>query len=186
MWSLGLSIIEAGIGTYPYPPHTYENVFAQLTEIVNGDPPELPDTYSQSARHWVQRCVAKRADERASYKELLEHPWLKAPRTVDMKAWVNKVYRYRMARSAAANNSDIQRVVPTATVTSPGHPTDTITAKLQSLTVVPVQEEVEARSAPPTLDDDAGFRPPLEPEEKPPSAPPTVDVQEATPSASDS
>ena len=46
VWSLGLSTIEMGLGHYPYPPETYSNVFAQLTAIVNGPPPELP------ARAW--------------------------------------------------------------------------------------------------------------------------------------
>ncbi|KAJ2926760.1 hypothetical protein H1R20_g10357, partial [Candolleomyces eurysporus] len=42
VWSLGLSTIEMGLGHYPYPPETYSNVFAQLTAIVHGPPPELP------------------------------------------------------------------------------------------------------------------------------------------------
>lgn len=42
VWSLGLSMIEIGMGRYPYPPETYSNVFAQLTAIVHGEPPELP------------------------------------------------------------------------------------------------------------------------------------------------
>src|ERR1700679_1599748 len=42
VWSLGLSMIEIGMGKYPYPPETYSNVFAQLTAIVHGEPPELP------------------------------------------------------------------------------------------------------------------------------------------------
>ncbi|KAF6763067.1 STE/STE7 protein kinase [Ephemerocybe angulata] len=42
VWSLGLSAIEMGLGHYPYPPETYSNVFAQLTAIVHGPPPELP------------------------------------------------------------------------------------------------------------------------------------------------
>lgn len=46
VWSLGLSAIEMGLGHYPYPPETYSNVFAQLTAIVHGPPPELP------ARTW--------------------------------------------------------------------------------------------------------------------------------------
>ena len=41
VWSLGLSMIEIATGQYPYPPETYANVFAQLTAIVHGPPPEL-------------------------------------------------------------------------------------------------------------------------------------------------
>jgi mitogen-activated protein kinase kinase len=30
IWSLGLTIIECGLGRYPYPPETYDNIFSQL------------------------------------------------------------------------------------------------------------------------------------------------------------
>jgi mitogen-activated protein kinase kinase len=83
---------------YPYPPETYENVFAQLSAIVDGEAPGLPDdetpeegTYgmlgadpsengdgkrvgrkwSPEARDWVRQCLIKNADERATYPQLL-------------------------------------------------------------------------------------------------------------------
>ena len=34
IWSLGLTIIECGMGQYPYPPETYDNIFSQLSVIV--------------------------------------------------------------------------------------------------------------------------------------------------------
>lgn len=95
VWSLGLTIIEIAHGRYPYPPETYENVFAQLQAIVNGDPPELPGnidegleegalvngdpsgltkekcTYSDTAREWVAWCVMKDPERRGKYAELL-------------------------------------------------------------------------------------------------------------------
>lgn len=94
VWSLGLSMIEIGMGRYPYPPETYSNVFAQLTAIVHGEPPELPgktdpllngegegeaaeenlvtrNVYSDTARDWVGRCLAKEPERRATYAELL-------------------------------------------------------------------------------------------------------------------
>jgi mitogen-activated protein kinase kinase len=100
VWSLGLSMIEIGMGRYPYPPETYSNVFAQLTAIVHGDPPELPggrrvvgvgggggegdgqeeggeeggkkgNMYSEVARDWVARCLAKEPHRRATYAELM-------------------------------------------------------------------------------------------------------------------
>ena len=61
------------LGQYPYPPETYSNVFAQLTAIVHGDPPELPESrYSAEARDWVSRCLAKQPEARATYAELLK------------------------------------------------------------------------------------------------------------------
>jgi len=42
VWSLGLTIIECGLGRYPYPPETYENIFSQLS--VSSLFPPLPPT----------------------------------------------------------------------------------------------------------------------------------------------
>jgi len=128
VWSLGLSIVEIARGRYPYPPETYENVFAQLSAIVDGEAPGLPEdeefedeevgVYAQSysaspgqssfmrkgkrrwspeARDWVRRCLIKNADERATYKELLEHPWMRIDghRGVDMVSWVAKAIEWR-------------------------------------------------------------------------------------------
>lgn len=102
VWSLGLSIIEIGIGRYPYPPETYSNVFAQLTAIVNGEPPELPEEkFSEAARRWVSRCMAKKPEDRATYAELLEDPFLREERKdVDMAGWVEKALEYKWKKMA--------------------------------------------------------------------------------------
>jgi mitogen-activated protein kinase kinase len=55
VWSLGLTIVEVAWGKYPYPPETYANVFAQLTAIVHGPVPELPDMYSEEAQEFVSK-----------------------------------------------------------------------------------------------------------------------------------
>ncbi|KAJ7647186.1 putative PBS2-tyrosine protein kinase [Roridomyces roridus] len=102
VWSLGLSIIEVALGRYPYPPETYSNVFVQLQAIVHGDPPGLPEVkpvtdgdpfevhFSEEARDWVRCCLIKDPQRRATYGELLEHPFLvaDAQREVNMVAWV--------------------------------------------------------------------------------------------------
>ncbi|KAI6000683.1 kinase-like protein [Pisolithus albus] len=120
IWSLGLSIVEIARGKYPYPPETYENVFAQLSAIVDGEAPGLPDDdeespeegmddilgvdckrsrrrWSPEARHWVSRCLVKKAEERASYTELLAHPWIQmdVKREVDMAGWVARAVEWR-------------------------------------------------------------------------------------------
>ena len=64
-------MIEIAIGHYPYPPETYANVFAQLTAIVHGDPPELPDQFSDMAKDFASRCLQKNPQSRATYSELL-------------------------------------------------------------------------------------------------------------------
>lgn len=55
IWSLGLSILEVAKGVYPYPPETFNSVFAQLSAIVDGDPPELPEEFSQTAQGFVRQ-----------------------------------------------------------------------------------------------------------------------------------
>ena len=65
-------MIEMALGRYPYPPTSYENVFAQLSAIVHGDPPELPDEgYSEEARDFVARCLHRLPEMRPTYAELL-------------------------------------------------------------------------------------------------------------------
>src|SRR5271156_219802 len=55
IWSLGLSILEIAKGVYPYPPETYNSVFAQLSAIVDGEPPELPEEFSEVAQQFVRQ-----------------------------------------------------------------------------------------------------------------------------------
>ncbi|CAL3962230.1 unnamed protein product [Diplocarpon coronariae] len=77
IWSLGLSIIECAMGRYPYPPETYNNIFSQLSAIVDGEPPDLPEEgYSSVARDFVHGCLNKIPKLRPTYAMLLAHPWL--------------------------------------------------------------------------------------------------------------
>lgn len=77
VWSLGLSILEIAKGCYPYPPETYNNVFSQLSAIVDGETPELPkDKFSSDAQDFVRRCLLKNPNKRPTYSQMLLHPWL--------------------------------------------------------------------------------------------------------------
>ncbi|KAK5555078.1 MAP kinase kinase Wis1 [Exophiala xenobiotica] len=77
IWSLGLTIIECALGRYPYPPETYDNIFSQLSAIVDGDPPDLPaDRYSEAAIDFVRGCLNKIPRLRPTYAMLLRHGWL--------------------------------------------------------------------------------------------------------------
>jgi len=77
IWSLGLTIIECALGRYPYPPETYNNIFSQLSAIVNGDPPDLPqDGFTDIARNFVHGCLNKIPKLRPTYAMLLQHAWL--------------------------------------------------------------------------------------------------------------
>jgi len=77
IWSLGLTIIECAMGRYPYPPETYSNIFSQLSAIVDGDPPDLPqEGFSEAARNFVRGCLNKIPKLRPTYAMLLQHAWL--------------------------------------------------------------------------------------------------------------
>ncbi|KAI0405584.1 kinase-like domain-containing protein [Xylaria palmicola] len=77
IWSLGLTIIECGMGKYPYPPDVSSTIFSQLSAIVDGDPPDLPGTYSETARAFVNGCLNKAPKLRPNYQALLASEWLK-------------------------------------------------------------------------------------------------------------
>ncbi|CDM38350.1 hypothetical protein DTO013E5_6525 [Penicillium roqueforti] len=76
VWSLGLSVIECAMGRYPYPPETFNNIFSQLHAIVHGDPPTLPEGFSEQAHAFVKACLDKNPKNRPTYNMLLRHPWL--------------------------------------------------------------------------------------------------------------
>jgi len=101
VWSLGLSMVEMTLGTYPYPPETYSNVFAQLQAIVHGDRPQMPAKgegkydYDEEANDFVNRCLEKIPERRPTYAQLLKHPFLIKDQElgdkVDMIGWVETV-----------------------------------------------------------------------------------------------
>lgn len=77
IWSLGLSILETAKGCYPYPPETFNNIFSQLSAIVDGEPPSLPPGYSSQAHDFMKHCLNKNPELRPNYSDLLQHPWFK-------------------------------------------------------------------------------------------------------------
>lgn len=84
VWSLGLTILEVAAGRYPYPPETFDNIFLQLSAIVDGEPPKLDEQiFSKEARMFVKSCLNKNPDLRPSYEVLLQLPWLQKYRDVD-------------------------------------------------------------------------------------------------------
>ncbi|KAI1069532.1 hypothetical protein LB507_008473 [Fusarium sp. FIESC RH6] len=77
VWSLGLTIIECAKGAYPYPPEVSSTIFSQLSAIVEGEPPAMPDEgYSDTATDFVKSCLHKIPKQRPTYAMLLKHPWL--------------------------------------------------------------------------------------------------------------
>lgn len=111
IWSLGLSILEVAKGSYPYPPETHRNIFSQLSAIVDGTPPSLPeDRFSPAARSFVNACLNKVPDNRPTYAKLLAHPWLVKYRNekVDIGEFVKKALEKK-------DNEIVDDTVPTQT-----------------------------------------------------------------------
>ncbi|EPZ34684.1 Protein kinase, catalytic domain-containing protein [Rozella allomycis CSF55] len=95
VWSLGVSLLEIGLGRYPFPLSRKDSVFAQITAIVKGDPPTLPtDRFSTECSNFIELCLNKDPEMRPSYSQLLAHPFLlKHPITkpdMEMISWINK------------------------------------------------------------------------------------------------
>lgn len=142
VWSLGLSLVEITMGTYPYPPETFANVFAQLQAIVDGPAPTLPHPskepitvisasgvqtelelgpyeLSPTAHDFVAHCLRKDPEQRPTYAELLAHPFLqrdeqRTDAEVDMAGWVRDSLETQALRKKAAEQaaSDTEQSEP--------------------------------------------------------------------------
>ncbi|KAJ2778801.1 MAP kinase kinase Wis1 [Coemansia interrupta] len=107
VWSLGLTLIEAATGRYPYGTQAFTNIFDQLNAIVNGEPPSLSsEQYSQGACDFVARCLAKNVGDRPAYTDMLRHPWMLEMDAcaVDMEDWAARAHALYLARKQAAAN----------------------------------------------------------------------------------
>lgn len=126
IWSLGLTLLEVALGTYPYPPETFDNIFSQLSAIVDGKPPTLPkDRFSPLAQDFINCCLQKNPEKRPYYKELLEHPWLQKyeQEDVDMSGFfterLEKIREYEIEHNIhegdqAANNGENNTFINTS------------------------------------------------------------------------
>ncbi|KAL7751845.1 MAP kinase kinase Wis1 [Sorochytrium milnesiophthora] len=108
VWSVGLSLLEMGMGQYPYPPDKYDSMFAQLNAIISGTPPTLPsDRFGPEAIDFVQKCLNKDVKARPTYGDLLEHKFIKMYETQDvpMQDWVTNAAAWRAQQSDAADQT---------------------------------------------------------------------------------
>lgn len=115
IWSLGLSILEMALGRYPYPPETFDNIFSQLSAIVDGPPPKLPrDKFSADAQDFVSVCLQKIPERRPTYAALLEHPWLKKYKDVDvgMSDYITTRLHRRKELLAERGEKELPKHVP--------------------------------------------------------------------------
>mmetsp|Transcript_38021 Transcript_38021/g.93456 ORF Transcript_38021/g.93456 Transcript_38021/m.93456 type:complete len:361 (-) Transcript_38021:83-1165(-) len=88
VWSLGLLVYECSTGLKPYGGH---NTFELLDQIVDGEPPALPQgQFSHEAVDFVGLCLKKSHSERPDCEFLVTHPYLKKHKNADVTAWLKK------------------------------------------------------------------------------------------------
>ncbi|XP_067951691.1 dual specificity mitogen-activated protein kinase kinase 4-like [Watersipora subatra] len=92
VWSLGITLFEVATGRFPY--RKWNSVFDQLTQVVQGDAPQLDmadSTFSPDLVTFVNKCLTKDQALRPKYKELLEMPFISKQTEWDVAEYVNSV-----------------------------------------------------------------------------------------------
>lgn len=115
IWSLGLSILEMALGRYPYPPETFDNIFSQLSAIVDGPPPKLPkNKFSVEAQDFVSVCLQKIPERRPTYAALLEHRWLLKYKDVDvgLSSYITDKLNKRRQLLAERGEKELPKYLP--------------------------------------------------------------------------
>lgn len=75
VWSLGITMVELSIGRFPYP--SIRNVFEQLKQVVQSDPPRLPTgQFTKAYEEFIEMCLQKNCAKRARYPDLLASEFL--------------------------------------------------------------------------------------------------------------
>ncbi|GAA0166863.1 non-receptor serine/threonine protein kinase [Lithospermum erythrorhizon] len=79
IWSLGLVMLECGVGEFPYSPpgRIWDNVFELMDTIVEQPAPSAPsDIFSPEFCSFIKACVQKDPKDRLSANELMRHPFI--------------------------------------------------------------------------------------------------------------
>ncbi|KAL0231343.1 hypothetical protein GEMRC1_010747 [Eukaryota sp. GEM-RC1] len=77
LWSAGLSLLELGMGEYPYkfPENEGNKMIEVMDTIVSGPPPI--NTGSATIDDFLSKCLGPDPAKRPTSTELLQHPWLR-------------------------------------------------------------------------------------------------------------
>ena len=124
LWSLGISLIEMAIGKYPIPPLTDHQIdvsmslppagcenqaplppdqfdhplmapFEMLQYVAMEEPPTMPRKYfSLDLCEFVEFCLMREPDQRASVEELMDNNFITSQPKVNMAAWAVKVAQH--------------------------------------------------------------------------------------------
>uniref|UniRef100_A0A7S4I9C8 mitogen-activated protein kinase kinase n=1 Tax=Prymnesium polylepis TaxID=72548 RepID=A0A7S4I9C8_9EUKA len=119
IWSLGITLLELAIASFPYLQTTPQRLsFWDLLDcIVESPPPSPPMHFSHEFHNIITCCLQKQPDARASSSQLTGHSFLSLTQPIDIAAWVQAslAKRSRQATNAAPSAMDdatIPRAVP--------------------------------------------------------------------------
>ncbi|MEE6510792.1 hypothetical protein FKM82_030957 [Ascaphus truei] len=99
IWSLGITAIEMAEGKPPYADiHPMRAIFM----IPSNPPPTFrkPDVWSKEFNEFVNQCLVKNPEQRASATELLQHPFIKTAKGVSiLRHLINEAMEANIKRS---------------------------------------------------------------------------------------
>eukprot|EP00667_Euglena_gracilis_P014500 EG_transcript_15016 len=120
IWSLGLTLINLATGRHPFATLNDKASFWDVLRFIEEEePPTLPTDriYSQSFRAFVGLCMRRSPAERASARQLLEHPFAAEMADEDAQAvcreWFPQV-RQKMKAAEAERRAQAQRNIAMA------------------------------------------------------------------------
>jgi serine/threonine protein kinase len=88
IWSLGIIVYECCTGQAPFGgAQTYE----LLDNIVDKEPPALPEDFSNEARHFVSLCLTKDQESRPGSDQLLQHPFILVNQAAPVVQWLTSL-----------------------------------------------------------------------------------------------
>lgn len=77
VWSLGATVVEMATATHPWP--AFSNNLTALFQIATSSvPPPFPDSLSDGATRFLNRCLVVEPGDRALSRDLLHDDWLLA------------------------------------------------------------------------------------------------------------
>ncbi|KAK6620850.1 hypothetical protein RUM43_011146 [Polyplax serrata] len=118
VWSLGITLIELATGEFPY--KYCKSDFEVLAEVVDGEPPKLPQdrNFSPEFISFVNWCLTKNYKERPKYRKLLDHPFMKMAEhsKADVADWFAKTVP--VTDMNLTGNSPVRRFTPPITSSS--------------------------------------------------------------------
>jgi len=80
VWSLGCTVVEMLNGGYPPWHEKFDNVYSAMFFISNTTdlPSNIPSNVSAGCLDFLGRCFERDVSKRATVRELINHPWLRA------------------------------------------------------------------------------------------------------------